>query len=40
MVQPVRAALYARVSSDLQEKEHTVASQLDALRSYARDKGY
>jgi site-specific DNA recombinase len=35
-----RAALYARVSSDLQEKEHTIESQLEALRRYARDKGY
>jgi site-specific DNA recombinase len=35
-----RAALYARVSTDLQEKENTIESQLEALRRYARDKGY
>lgn len=36
----VRAALYCRVSTDLQEKEHTIESQLEALRKYAQDKGY
>lgn len=35
-----RVALYARVSTDLQEKEHTIESQLEALRSYAWDRGY
>ena len=35
-----RAALYCRVSTDLQEKEHTIQSQLEALRKYAQDKGY
>ncbi|MBI3658553.1 MAG: recombinase family protein [Acidobacteria bacterium] len=31
----MRAAIYARVSSDRQEKEHTIGSQLEALRNYA-----
>ena len=35
-----RVGIYARVSSDHQEKEHTIGSQLDALRLYAQDKGY
>ena len=35
-----RAALYCSVSTDLQEKEHTIQSQLEALRKYAQDKGY
>ncbi len=35
-----RVALYCRVSTDLQEKEHTIQSQLEALRKYALDKGY
>ena len=35
-----RAALYARVSTDLQEKEHTIDSQLEALREYAHKNGY
>ena len=35
-----QAALYARVSTDLQEKEQTIRSQLEALRKYAQDKGY
>ena len=26
----IRAAIYARVSTDLQEREHTVLSQLEA----------
>ncbi len=34
------AALYTRVSTDLQEKEQTIASQLEALRAYAAQKGY
>ncbi len=29
----IRAAIYARVSTDLQEKEQTVLSQLEALRT-------
>ena len=40
MEQPVRAALYPRVSTDRQEQERTIQSQIAALRSYARDKGY
>ena len=40
MAEQIRAALYARVSSDLQEKEQTIQSQLEALRRYAQDKGY
>ncbi len=31
----MRAAIYARVSSERQEKEHTIGSQLEALRVYA-----
>ena len=34
----MRAAIYARVSSERQEKEHTVGSQLEALRAYAATK--
>ena len=36
----ISIAIYARTSTDLQEKEHTIRSQLDALRRYAQDKGY
>ena len=32
--------MYARVSTDLQEREQTIQSQLEALRRYAREKGY
>src|SRR5215469_5599757 len=35
----MRAALYARVSSERQEKEHTIGSQLEALRGYAAQNG-
>ena len=35
-----RIALYCRVSTDLQVKEHTIESQLEALRAYAQNKGY
>jgi site-specific DNA recombinase len=35
----MRAAIYARVSSEKQEKEHTVGSQLEALRNYAAQHG-
>src|SRR6266566_3724781 len=31
----MRAAIYARVSTETQEKEHTIGSQLEALRAYA-----
>jgi site-specific DNA recombinase len=34
------AALYARVSTDKQEKEQTVQSQIDALQRAARERGY
>ena len=35
----MRAAIYARVSSERQEKEHTIGSQLEALRAYAAQNG-
>ena len=35
----MRAALYARVSSERQEKEHTIGSQVEALRAYAVQHG-
>ena len=35
----MRTALYARVSSERQEKEQTIGSQLEALRGYASDNG-
>ena len=35
-----RTAIYARVSTDLQEREHTIQGQLEALRKYAQDRGY
>ena len=35
-----RVALYARVSTDLQEKEETIESQVEDLRCRARDRGY
>jgi len=31
------AAIYARVSSDKQKEEHTIASQTAALRTFARE---
>jgi len=34
------AAIYARVSSDRQKEEQTIASQTDALRAYAADHEY
>ena len=36
----MRVALYARVSSKTQEKSGTIASQIAALRTYARQKGH
>ena len=33
------AAIYARVSSERQKEEHTVASQVAALIEYAKDQG-
>jgi site-specific DNA recombinase len=38
MTQP--AAIYARVSSDRQKEQHTIASQTMALREYAQTHGY
>jgi site-specific DNA recombinase len=35
----MRAAIYARVSGERQEKEHTIGSQLAALRAYAAKNG-
>src|SRR6516225_8376652 len=35
----MRVAMYARVSSERQEKEHTIGSQLEALRNYAAQNG-
>src|SRR5215831_3935366 len=35
-----RAALYARVSTEKQEREETVASQVDLLRQTAAARGY
>ena len=35
----LRAALYARVSSEQQAKEHTIASQIEAIRQRIRDDG-
>src|SRR5215467_5331673 len=34
------AAIYARVSSDKQKEEHTIASQTEALRNFARQQGF
>jgi len=38
--EPTPAALYARVSSDRQDVDLSVAAQLRALRDYARENGY
>jgi site-specific DNA recombinase len=35
----MRVAIYARVSSERQEKEHTIGSQLEALRNYTAHNG-
>lgn len=35
-----RAAIYARVSGNRQEKEETIASQLDQLRSHVRERAW
>lgn len=34
------AAIYARVSSDRQKEEDTIASQTAALRAFARQRGF
>src|ERR687886_813203 len=36
----MRIAVYARVSTGRQEREHTIASQLAALRSWAQEQGH
>lgn len=35
-----RAALYCRVSTERQEQEATIQSQVEALRKYAQERGY
>src|SRR5215469_16015622 len=41
METPMRtAAIYARVSSDKQKEENTIASQTAALMEFARSQGY
>ena len=40
LTDPTPVALYARVSSDRQDVDLSVASQLRALRDYARKNGY
>ena len=35
----IRAAIYGRVSSDLQEKEQTIRSQLEGSRKYVLELG-
>jgi DNA invertase Pin-like site-specific DNA recombinase len=34
------AAIYARVSTDRQKEEHTIASQTEALRAFASQRGF
>src|SRR5262249_6098711 len=36
----MNAAVYARVSTERQGRDQTIDSQLDALRDWARDRGY
>ena len=36
----IRAVIYARVSTALQEREQTVLIQLEALRTYLKELGY
>ncbi len=36
----MRVALYARVSTERQERQGTIASQLDALRRFAQEHGH
>ena len=35
----IRAAIYARVSSDQQTQEHTIGSQVEALEARVREDG-
>src|SRR6476661_4116800 len=37
---PQRVAFYARVSSDQQAKDNTIASQVEALRTRIQDDGF
>ena len=39
-IDPIPAALYARVSSDRQDVDLSVSAQLRALKEYARANGY
>lgn len=39
-LQPVRAAIYARVSSRKQKEEETINSQIDSLKRYAEENNY
>ena len=39
-VNVMKVALYARVSTQRQEKRGTIASQIEALRSYAKENSY
>jgi len=39
VLKPLRAALYARVSSQQQADANTIASQVEALRARIRDDG-
>lgn len=39
-LQPIRAAIYARVSSQKQKDEDTIESQIDALKHYAEENNY
>ncbi len=36
----MRAAIYARVSTPRQGREQTIASQLEALKGWARENGH
>ena len=36
----MRMALYARVSTERQERQGTIGSQLDALRRFAQEQGH
>ena len=40
LVTPVRAAIYARVSSDQQAERHTIDSQIEALLARAAADGH
>ena len=38
-IQPTRAAIYARVSSERQAQENTIASQIQSLRTRVAEEG-